>query len=305
MGQCFTRMNDASRTQDVSDPQAGREKSVPIKRSLSPYHSRTGGSVSAAPDSSLDSDGGDTVPSYSSKRPHIEPQSGASYIRTAAIDEPAGAGIFSRHTTPSSGHLLQPKTPSCPNNTPMAPSPDNPEVTSYQADPEYPCYPGAPAHSSTPSRSDFSQLRSMEVNLTTISRQLDDVNKTLREHSAQLTCLSSDTTRILDHSQLYITATGSFLDSSTISPPGPGFRAPLLRGVQVFEDREASIRLDTPRPLPRHPGFSSAVRTNLLPSFEQVASGGGNQDISQDSDINLDDTVISTMPQSPEEPTTQ
>lgn len=306
MGQCFARLN-ASRAQDVSDPQTDREKKVSGKRPVSPYHSRIGGSTSAAPDSSLGSGGGETIPSYTSKRPCLDrwQPHGAYYIRSAAIDEPAGDRIFSRDASPTSAHPYHFKTPGCPNNTPMVPTLNNSQVMSDHADLDLPCYPGAPTHSSTPSRSDPSQSMNTEVNLTTISRKLDKLDKTLREHTAQLTCLSSDTTRILDHSQLYTTATGSFIDSSVISPPGPGYHAPLRRGVQVFEGLQASARLETPRPYPRHPGLSPLVKTNLLPAFEEAVSGGDNQDVSQDSDINLDDTVTPAMPQSPEEPTTQ
>lgn len=164
------------------------------------------------------------------------------------------------------------------------------------------CHAKVPQHSSTPLRTDDSESSNAEVNLVTISSQLEDVSNTLREHSTQLACLSSDTTRIIDNSELYLTASGSHLEPSTSSPSASASQPPPQKRIKIFQDPSPLAQLETPRPYPLHRGFLGQARANLLSSFDRVAKEDA-ENTAEDSDIVLDDTVIDSVDQPPDSST--
>ena len=293
MGQCFCRVSNASKSQDLTDPETGIKRSLPLKRTLSPDWARCNRPDPTATASAVDPGGESSSSRTLPRTTFINPSCGTSYIRAAGVDD--SGGIFSRDVTIVSRYPCCP-APACPNNTPLSPirpGPDQQSAPSTSRNVSCQCAVGDPTHNSTPSKSENSRLNEVEVNLNTISSQLDTLTRNLQEQSSKLVSVASDTTRLVNNSELYLTAHGSFLDSSVISPPGPSSLPPSSKRVKIFEDNPAPLHRTTPMPLPLYPNFARSARANLLPEFEQVADEN-KENISQGSDIVLDDTIVPT-----------
>ena len=292
MGQCYAAFRNVTRRQDVTSTEAHSQERALGKRKVSPSVPRSDRHYDATHNSSMDPYR-EYLYSPVSKRPHIDPRCGAGYIQSAPVDSSLTSGVFSRDVNPLTTFQPRCMTPKCPYNTPIpiARLPPTSELANYscrcQGDPHF--------MTSTVARPNCPELDSSEVNLNTISAQLQHLTHTLSEHSTRLTSLSSDTTKLLDDTQLFITATGSFLDTSYNEPSSSGLLTSLSsKRVKVFDDGHSPSLPDTPRPMPL-PHNSSHLRTKLLPQFDQVASEDSEKDTAQSSSDGLNDSDITVL----------
>lgn len=295
MGQCLAAFHNVTRRQDVTSAETHSQERALGKRKMSPSVPRSDRHYDTTHNSSMDPYR-EYLYSPVSKRPHIDPRCGADYIQAAPVDSSVTTGVFSRDVNPLSTFQSRCMTPNCPYNTPIpvARLPPPSEFANYscrcQGDPHF--------MTSTVSRPNCPGLDSSEVNLNTISAQLQHLTHTLREHSTRLTSLSSDTTKLLDDTQLFITATGSLLDISHTEPSSSGLLSLSSKRVKVFDDGHSPGLPDTPRPMPL-PRNSPHMRTRLLPQFDQLASEDAEKETVQSSSDDLNDSNITVVSKSP------
>lgn len=306
MGQCITGFKDAQA--DPTNDQRGYKKIFSLKRP----HDSFRGSPHECSSAGLASDRGAQQEFSSSqappKRPYIDPRCGANYIRnmgdsmiddnTLTRSQPCDATF----TVAGHSHC---SLPNCPHNTPVTPKQSH--STPITSSRPCPCSLGAralcqsPTQDSTSADMFASQHNPGDASLVTIHSMLSKIDKNQEKQLAVLDSVSHDTNRLANDSQLFLTASGTFLDSTAASSLGRQYNSPHSKRIRVFQDSPpVPTRADTPMPYPWHSGFGHSARANLTHRFDQMHKSESEQASGLDASTNWDETNTSTLADSPE-----
>lgn len=304
MGHCMSGFKDAQASS--ASNQGGYQKIFPFKRARDPPSNNSDGcnSSGVAPQRRTQQEPCSNESPL--QRSYIDPQCGASYIRNAGIDNNTLTRMQSSDATYTIANHSHHSLPHCPHNTPVTPKQHH--STPVPSLGPCPCSAGSRGICQSPIRDPTSadmfasQHSSADASLVTIHSVLSRIDRTQERQLAVLNAMSHDTNRLANDSQLFLTANGTFLDSSGSSSLGRQFRSPAAKKVKIFQDRVETDsqlrpslpRIDTPMPLPLYPGFNQSVRANLASRFDQCASDA-EQATAEDTSSNLDDTIIPTV----------
>ena len=305
MGQCYTAFKDAKASS--ASNQGGYQKIFPLKRVRDSSRNNSDGCNSFG----LVPQCGTQQEPCSSRahlqRSYIDPQCGASYIRNAGVDNNTLTRAQSSGVTFTVANHSHCSLPHCPQNSPVTPKQHHstPIPSLGPCSCSGACARGAcqsPIREPTSADMFASHHSSADASLVTIHSVLSRIDRTQERQLSVLNAMSHDINRLATDSQLFLTANGTFLDTSAPSSLGRQFRSPPGKKMKIFQDKVETDsqlhpslpRIDTPRPLPLYPGFNQSVRVNLASRFDQISSDA-EQASAEDTSTNLDDTVTPRM----------